>query len=196
MFRKSLVSMPTVALLMFAVSLATCTQVFAADRDHARDDKTLKVDVAIDAATFSPNNNDPSDPSNPKRGTTFIVTGKIFPAGTIPPGVTSFDPNQPGSIGLWACRGVFLADLADIMSGKAKHAFDTTQLFFFPDDNNLIAVEGIEGSVGVTTQRVVLGGTGMFTGVSGTASQETIGLNQNGNGLFDLRFTLNLKRTD
>jgi len=34
----------------------------------------------------------------------------------------------------------------------------------------------------------------MFDGVSGTARQETIGLNQNGKGLFDLRFTIELKR--
>lgn len=191
MLKKTFLSI-LLALLMLVAIHVTRKPVLAAD--HDRGDKTLKVDVAIDGATLTLNNNDPKDPGDPRRGSTFIVTGKIFPAGTIPSGITPFDPNQPGSIGTWICRGVFLADFADIASGKAQLAFDTTQLFLFPDDNNALATEGIEGNVGVTTHRVVLGGTGVFDGVSGTERQDTIGVNQNGNGLFDIRFTINLRR--
>src|SRR6202007_2825743 len=97
----------------------------------------------------------PANTSNPIRGTTFIVYGKIFPAGTIPSGVTSFDPNSPGSIGTWFCRGVFLADFADIfVTQSAALALHTTQLFLFPDDQTMIATEGLEGHIGVDTHRV------------------------------------------
>ena len=164
---------------------------------HGRDDgKTLIVDVAIDASTLALNNNDPADPANPKRGATFTVTGKIFPGGTIPAGITSFDPNQPGSIGTWVCSGVFVADAADIFGGKAKIAFHTSQIFMFPDDHSALFTEGLEGSVGATTHRVVVGGTGKFQDLVGKERQETIGLNLDGKGLFDIHFTFKLKRND
>lgn len=161
----------------------------AADgRDEGRQ---LVLDVAIDAHTLSLNNNDPADPANPRRGTTFIVYGKVFPGGTIPSGVTPFDPDAAGSIGVWVCRGVFLADFADITSGAASLAFDTTQMFLLPTDKNALFTEGFEGNVGVTTHRTVTGGTGSFRRVIGSVQQRTIGVNRNGaaDGLFDLRFT-------
>lgn len=153
--------------------------------------RTFTLDVAIDAHTLALNNDDPMDPGNPKRGTTFIVYGKVFPGNTIPTGVTAFDPDQAGSIGTWYCRGVFLASFAEVMGGKAPLAFDTTQMFLLPEENNAIFTEGLEGAIGVTTHRSVTGGTGQFRRVTGTLRQQTIGLNRNGaaDGLFDLRFT-------
>jgi hypothetical protein len=156
-------------------------------RAQGRSVRTFAYDVAIDAKTFSMTNNDPADKGNPRRGSTFIVYGKIFPTGTIPSGVTEFDPNQPGSIGTWICRGVFLADNANILNGSAKMIVHTTQLFFLPDDEMMLTTEGFEGNVGVSTHRAVTGGTGMFEGITGQALQECIGLNQS--GLFDHRFT-------
>ena len=164
-------------------------------RAQPRDEQTMSFDVAIDIKTLSLNNNDPANKADPIRGTTFIVYGKIVPAGTIPSGVTSFDPNQAGSIGTWVCRGVFLADFADIFTTKtAQLAFHTTQLSLFPDDNMMLATEGMEGNVGVNTHRVVTGGTGLFEGVVGTELQQVLGVNQSGNGLFDLRFTFTIRR--
>jgi hypothetical protein len=168
----------------------------AADgRDEGRQ---LVLDVAIDAHTLSLNNNDPADPANPRRGTTFIVYGKVFPGGTIPSGVTPFDPDAAGSIGVWVCRGVFLADFADITSGAASLAFDTTQMFLLPTDKNALFTEGFEGNVGVTTHRTVTGGTGSFRRVIGSVQQRTIGVNRNGaaDGLFDLRFTFKVKAAE
>jgi hypothetical protein len=158
------------------------------------DTRTLAFDVAIDVKTLSLDNNDPAAKGNPLRGSTFIVYGKIFPAGTIPSGVTSFDPNQPGSIGTWICRGVFLADFADIFVAKtAQMTVHTTQLFMLPNDEMMVATEGFEGNVGVSTHRVVMGGTGLLRGMTGEVLQETIGVNQGGNGLFDLRFTFSVR---
>jgi hypothetical protein len=164
----------------------------AADHDDSR---PFVLDVAIDAHTLSLNNNDPADPANPRRGTTFIVYGKVFPGGTIPSGVTPFDPNMAGSIGVWVCRGVFLADFAEIMSGAASLSFDTTQMFLLTTDENALFTEGFEGNVGVTTHRTVTGGTGRFRRVIGEVQQRTIGVNRNGaaDGLFDLRFTFKVK---
>lgn len=171
----------------------TPTPALAQDND---DEKNLSVDVAIDGSTLALNNNNPADPNNPVRGTTFTVTGKIFPGGTIPAGNTPFDPNQPGSIGTWVCTGVFVADAADIFSEKAKIAFHTSQIFLFTDDQNALFTEGLEGSVGTTTHRVVVGGTGKYRDLAGQERQETIGLNLNGKGLFDIHFTFKLKRSD
>jgi hypothetical protein len=162
------------------------------------DTQTFVLDVAIDGHTLTLNNNDPADPANPRRGTTFIVDGRVFPGGTIPAGVTPFDPNMTGSIGDWVCRGVFLADFANISSGAAALAFDTTQMFLLTADNNALFTEGAEGNVGVTTHRTVTGGTGRFQRVIGEVHQHTIGVNRNGaaDGLFDLRFTFKVKRAD
>jgi hypothetical protein len=193
MTKKWLLSVFAFALVTTVPLQITPTPAVAQDGDDA---KTLSVDVAIDGSTLALNNNDPAHPGNPIRGTTFTVTGKIFPGGTIPEGITPFDPKQPGSIGTWVCSGVFVADAADIFSGKASIAFHTNQIFLFTDDQNALFTEGLEGSVGNTTHRIVVGGTGKFRDVVGQERQETIGLNLNGNGLFDLRFTFKLKRNN
>jgi hypothetical protein len=188
MTKKWLLSVFAFALVTTVPLQITPAPAVAQDSDDA---KTLSVDVAIDGSTLALNT--PSHPGNPIRGTTFTVTGKIFPGGTIPAGITPFNPNQPGSIGTWVCSGVFVADAADIFSGKAPIAFHTSQIFLFTDDQNALFTEGLEGSVGNTTHRIVVGGTGKFRDVVGQERQETIGLNLNGNGLFDLHFTFKLK---
>jgi hypothetical protein len=190
MTKKWLLSVFSFALAVAVALQITPTLAMAQEGNNGR---TLTVDVAIDGSTLALNNNDPADPSNPVKGTTFTVTGKIFPGGTIPAGITPFDPNQLGSIGTWVCSGVFVADASEIFSGKQIIAFHTNQIFMFPDDHNALFTEGLEGSVGTTTHRIVAGGTGMFQGLVGQERQETIGLNLNGKGLFDIRFSFKLK---
>ena len=189
MTKKWLLSVFTLAIVAAVALQITPTPAMAQSSNAT---KTLYVDVAIDGSTLALNNNNPADPFNPVKGTTFTVTGKIFPGGTIPAGITSFDPNQPGSIGTWVCSGVFVADASAIFSGKQIIAFHTSQIFLFTDDRNALFTEGLEGSVGMTTHRVVVGGTGAFLGLVGQEHQETIGLNQNGKGLFDLRLRFKL----
>jgi hypothetical protein len=192
MTKKWLLSPFALALVAIVPLQITPTPAMAQDPDET---KTFSVDVAIDGATLALNNNNPANPADPVRGTTFTVTGKIFPGGTIPAGNTPFDPNQSGSIGTWVCSGVFVADVADIFSEKAKIAFHTNQIFMF-DDQSALFTEGLEGSVGTTTHRIVVGGTGKYRELVGQERQETIGLNLNGNGLFDIHFTFKLKRND
>lgn len=188
MTKKWLVSLLAVTLGALAAPRVVPESVRADDKDA----RTFTVDVAIDAATLALNNNDPSDPGNPKRGATFTVRGKIFPGGTIPAGTTSFDPNQPGSLGTWICTGVFLADASEVFGGTAPIGFHTSQIFLFPNDKRALMTEGLEGAVGVSTHRIVVGGTGTYENVIGQVRQDDIGLN--GTGLFDHRFTFKLGR--
>jgi hypothetical protein len=196
MNRRSLL---TGVVVLTVIALADRPVGLGASDRRLDDTETFVLDVAVDAHTLALNN-DPSAAGTPKRGTTYIVNGKIYPGGTIPSGVTAFDPDTaPGSIGAWVCRGVFLADFADIfVNGSAALGFDSTQIFLLPNDGNSLFAEGLEGNIGVTTQRVVTGGTGRYRRVTGTVKQQTIGLNRNGaaDGLFDLRFTFTITPED
>src|SRR5262249_49684107 len=132
----------------------------------ARDRVTFTVDVAVDHATFAivPSAGLVLQPEavGPNRGTPFIVDGTIFPRGTLHQGAGQGDPNQPGRIGTWICKGIFTSDLATDDIG-----FDTTQMFRFNGDADAIWTEGLEaglGKIGVVTHRTILGGTGRFRG--------------------------------
>ena len=123
----------------------------------------------------------------PNRGTPFIVDGKIFPGGTLETGSGVGDPNQPGSIGSWMCRGTFTSTLATEDIG-----FDTVQMFQFGDGNN-IWTEGLEGGlgkIGVTTHRTIVGGTGRFKGAEGEVTQQALGTNVTGTPNIRLPFQI------
>src|SRR5712692_5222633 len=147
---------------------------------------TFVVDVAVDMRTFAAipsTGNPPGEPVGPNRGTTFIVNGKVFPGGVLPSGTASNDPNQEGSIGDWVCRGILTSDLASQLAGEDEIGFDTTQMLIFGSDRRAIWSEGLEGGlgeVGVTTHRIVLGGTGAFLAASGDVVQESLGTNVTG----------------
>src|SRR5260370_41397096 len=97
-----------------------------------------------------------------------------------------------GFSGNWVCRGVFLADYADVISGAAALTVHTTQLFLFTTDDTMLVTEGLEGNVGVSTHRVVTGGTGAYAGATGQSLQQNIGVDQDGKGLFDRRFNFQI----
>jgi hypothetical protein len=106
------------------------------------------------------------------RGATFVVNGKIFPAGTFAKGPTG--PDSPGSIGTWVCRGTLYFDLAEIAQGKEPHAA-TTQFFLF-DDGSQLVTEGVEGGAAEFT-RLVAGGTGRYRGTRGQVTEREVGTN-------------------
>jgi len=146
----------------------------------------LVLDVALDTRTFTFDRGVKPFESNPPdilRGDTFVVNGKVYPGGTIPAGESVFSPDEPGAIGDWLCRGVFLVGFTEIAAGAPIHV-DTTQLFLLARDSSLVT-EGQEGVV--TTRRAVTGGTGRYKGVAGQARQEMLGTNTT--GLFNLRIT-------
>ena len=141
------------------------------------------IDVACDARTYRQNNVDPAAAGS-HRGDTFIVSGKIYPGGTIPAGQGVFSPDNSGSIGDWNCRGVWLVSSQELANGAAP-AFDTSQIYLLPDGTKQLFSEGLEGAV--PTLRAVTGGTGSMAGVTGQVRQELLGTNVT--GLFNFRFT-------
>jgi len=153
--------------------------------------RTVVYDVACDARTFRLNKS--GTLLDARRGDSFIVQGKIFPAGTIPAGGTvdapaSFDPDTaPGSIGTWVCRGNFNSDIGDILKGAHPHIF-STQLHLF-DNGSAFVHEGPEG--GAPELRALLGGMGNFMGATGEVLEEPIGVNRT--GLFNIRHTFRIK---
>jgi hypothetical protein len=158
------------------------------------DHKTLRLmyDVAIDANTFRLNKG--GTLLDALRGDGFIVNGKIYPAGTIPPGGTPdspgpFDPaTAPGSIGTFVCRGTFFYDITEILTlGREPHVY-TTQHFEF-DNGNVLVAEGPEGG---RQLRAIIGGMRGFSGASGEAIEDPLGVNMS--GLFNYRFTFKIKK--
>jgi hypothetical protein len=158
---------------------------------HNESWRQIVIDVACDASTLVLNTVHPSD-TGPVRGTTFIVNGKIYPGGTIPAG-NGFDISTPGLIGTWVCRGAFNFSISEIMAGSAPGQSTTQGYLFSPTgslavDDSLVSV-GEEG--GVTTHRVVSGGTGAYRGMIGEVKQEILGVNSS--GLYNFRFTFTIR---
>src|SRR4030081_3481614 len=84
---------------LVAVAVLALPDVAKADRGP----DTLTFDVACDCRTRSP-----AFGSGGNRGDAGIVSGKFFPAGTLPSGPANNDPTLPvrgvAPIGDWTCR--------------------------------------------------------------------------------------------
>ena len=150
---------------------------------------TLTYDVACDGRTFVLNQVDHGSASI-QRGDSFVLSGRVFPANTIPEGGThdspsQFGPDHEGSVGYWYCRGIFLAGGSNFRSEKIQRA--TTQYFLFNDKSRLFT-EGFEGSS--KTTRVILGGIGKLAGAHGNATMERIGINLTGSYNLRIVFTM------
>ena len=153
--------------------------------------QTIPFDIAIDGATFR-NGNGVNPFAMPPpvipRGTTLVLNGKLFPSGTVHSGMQTNDPNGPGSIGDFYCRGTFVNSFADIIMG-AQPEVQTTQLYRFSNGDQLIT-EGVEG--GGVWIRAVTGGTGAYRGASGEMRYERVGTNITGDFNIRVVFTLNM----
>ena len=126
------------AIVSFMVAPYSRVDTVCADRETV-----FTIDVACDARTYTQNNVNPSA-SGSHRGDTFIVAGTIYPGGTIPRGEGVFSPDNPGSIGKWICRGVWMVS-SDQLAAGASPAFDTSQIYLLPDDSKQLFSEGLEG---------------------------------------------------
>jgi hypothetical protein len=155
------------------------------------------VDVALDGRTWRMN--DGTNPFYPlftgdlMRGKTFIVSGRIYPRGTLamggdfggstnPPG-----PELPNAIGTWVCRGTFNLDIGEIAAGGFPHV-TSTQVFTF-GNGGVIVTEGPEG--GATLLRSIVGGAGRYRDVAGDVVEMPLGVNTS--NLFNVRFAFNLE---
>ena len=142
----------------------------------------LTLDVACDGRTMLINRlNQVEAFGLPRRGDTFVVTGSVYPAGTIDAGLTG--PDQAGAIGRWTCRGAFDVD---IETGGVPHVVSSV-LFSFGDGltatagrvelaEDAILTDGFEGGV-EEIRRVVVGGFGRYAGIRGEQIQYLRGEN-------------------
>lgn len=167
--------------------VAAAAAVPAVADEQPRDTLVFTIDVAEDFALFNPTFVRPTD-TQPERGSFFVTEGNIYPAGTIQGDGATFDPNSPGALGRWFCRGTHLVSGAEFpFSARAVH---TAQLYLLPDESKSIATEGVEGNVPVL--RAIAGGTGPFKGYVGEQRQELLGFNATGG--VNLRVTFTLKK--
>jgi len=188
--RKQLLRLSTLVLAVTAIAFTS----FGSAKGSPQDFETFTVDVAVDHETFALN---PStglvltpQPLGPNRGSTFIVDGTIFPGDTLNKGLSVGDPNMPGGIGVWVCKGIFTSEI-----GTDHIGFNTTQMYQFADNGSAIWTEGFEaglGKIGVVTHRAILGGTGTYAGISGEAIQEALGTNVGGTP--NIRITFRIQR--
>jgi len=152
----------------------------------ADDARHLTVDVAEDFSQFVYTPVTAGD--IPRRGSTFITEGNIFPGGTIEGDGATFDPNGPGALGRWYCRGIHLVSAPEIPA--APLWVHTAQLFALPDHGRSLSSDGVEGNS--LTLRPITGGTGRFKGVVGQQRQQFLGFNASGG--VNLRVTFVLRR--
>jgi hypothetical protein len=174
-------------LAMVALAPIIPSHLGASSVTQADTTSVVVLDVAFDGATFVLNQVTPGAPAI-ARGDTFVLNGKVFPGGTIPPG-SGFDPNASGSIGNFVCRGTSLFNGAEIAAGAAPYVA-TTQTFLL-DGGSALVSEGLEAAVSPIT-RVVPGGWGQYSGAGGEVTLELLGFNIT--GFENYRATFKLKK--
>ena len=151
----------------------------------AANENILTFDVACDCRTA-----DWGGVGN--RGGVFIVSGKIFPAGTLPSGSATNDPTQPvngvAPLGDWNCRGQnsfpFPPAIAPAYS-STPFAFNTQ--YFILNGGRALTVEGYALPSGERLS--VTGGIGSFRGASGDVEEAPFGTNVSGCPNFRAKFT-------
>jgi len=168
---------------------------FQATAQAAGDPHTLIFDVACDCRMGSPAF------FGGNRGDAWIVSGKIFPAGTLPAGSASNDPTLPvggvAPIGDWSCRGQNSLPFPDsVAAAYSASPFGFNTQYFILNNETALTVEGyafLEN--GVPVERLsVTGGIGVFSGASGYVKEGPIqegvfGTNATGCPNFRAKFT-------
>jgi hypothetical protein len=156
-----------------AVAVFGLPGVMKADGDPNTHPKTLTVDVACDCRTGSK-----GFFSGTREDGLFIISGKIFPAGTLPSGDATNDPTQPGSIGDWTCRGQqafpFPPEVASAYAATPP-VFNTQ--YFILNDGRGLTLEGW-GKTGFTGELLsITGGIGSLSGAAGFIEEAPFGTN-------------------
>ena len=138
-------------------------------------EETITLDIAFDCRTFSYNRGVPLEQIVPGDG--YILSAKVFPAGTLPPGSQMNDPNGTGSLGSFVTRGTTNATLADhIANPNVPGVFETGYLLF--KDGGLVSNGWF--APGGNNKAAITGGWGTFRGASGELSFTDLGTNKTG----------------
>lgn len=151
----------------------------------------LVLDVAFDGKSLSYSRPDAWG-SGVARGDTFIVTGRIYAAGSIPDGDTTytFAANSDGSIGSVVSTGMYTVDATAIAAGEPLYA--STSHVILLDTGDGLMTQGLEGSVDEI--RFLIGGMGQYSGAVGQVTQQVLGTNDTGGQ--NVRLTFQMVRTN
>jgi hypothetical protein len=186
---------------LFASSLAglAAVAVFGLPDDvkTAGDRNTFTLDLACDCRTGSKG----FLSGTPDREDVFIISGKLFPAGTLPSGECAtgkepscVDPTQPGSIGDWTCRGQhgfpFPPEVASAYSASPP-IFNTQ--YFILNERGGFTLEGWVKPDSTGELLSITGGIGSLSGAAGFVEQAPIGTNRT--GCPNVRTTFHFRRT-
>ena len=140
-------------------------------------EETIAVDVALDCRTFKYNRGVPLEQIVPGDG--YILTAKVFPAGTLRFGPQANDPDAPGSLGTFVTRGTTNATLAEHIANPNKPGvFETSYLLLNDGSSGLVSNGWF--APGGANRAAITGGWGAFRGASGEMSFVSIGTNSTG----------------
>lgn len=156
---------------------------------QAANENILTFDVACDCRMGSPAF------FSGNRGDAWIVSGKIFPAGTLQAGTATNDPTLPvrgvAPIGEWTCRGQSVLPFPPAVAtaySASPFAFNTQ--YFILNDGRTLTVEGY-ALPNFTGERLsVTGGIGGFSGAAGYVEEAPFATNATGCPNFRARFTI------
>ncbi len=167
------------------IALIVPAELGATDQHSA----TLTVEVAETGSRFVPDEHFVDDGGVPTRGNYFVTEGYLYEPGTLTcadgtcDGVVYDSSGSPSPefpdrlVGTWTCYGTHTEDAATTSTGPI---IVTTQVFDFgeaPGEQSIVT-SGFELiDVGVPVQRAIVGGTGEYTGATGTETQTMLGLN-------------------
>jgi len=160
--------------------LATSPTPAWADGKHRRG-LVLEAAMLGDTHEFIPG---PDIGSGIVRGSTFYVEGMIFPKGTIPGGVTDWDPyaHEDLAIGRWFNSGNFIASPDRRQPHRYSNQTHVLGLLtaddFFPEDQiSSIGTESSRTQDTLPSTRAIVGGAGRYIGASGQITQFGHGTN-------------------
>jgi hypothetical protein len=131
------------------------------------------LDLAVDCRTAVTEFN---------RGATFIINGKLFPAGTLPSGAATNDPTEPvngvAPIGDWLVRGQHALPLPvlpdDIAQRYSSAPGDFGENYYILDGGRTALITEVyaflQGQLPSLGFAAVTGGIGRFRGASGDIS--------------------------
>lgn len=196
-FKQRLLIRLTVLVLFYGFAIPG----FSTDRYHISEEhrlnlfsgKVIEVDVAEDHIRFTFDEAPVFDNGFPKAGNAFVTHGYIYKKGF-------FDNNDEGVdergkpvrpdlvIGEWTCRGYFVGDGANTITGPWVIS---TQTFDFYDQpgyyknqqreygKRMVTTEGYElVDVDKPVRRAITGGTGHYSTSKGEHVQTSFGLGQ------------------
>ncbi len=141
-------------------------------------DAPMSFDVAEDITRFVFADKPVFDDGMPAYGNAFITQGYIYEDGTLDGGaegtLADGSPAFPSKvIGTWTCDGYFVGDGARTATGAMVI---TRQVFEFANGDILINQGAELADINVKAPRVITGGTGSYSGLTGEMSQTLLGM--------------------